>query len=93
MRLILSKLFKQKNEQHGSLRERTYADILNEQIYVETNGDNCWANKWFVLIEYPGTPCLFPENLLVSVVRCSLVMVKLWMWSVKRIAGNLHGKA
>ena len=27
--------FKQKNEQHGFLRERTYADILNEQIYVE----------------------------------------------------------
>ena len=84
--------FKQKNEQHGFLRERTYADILNEQIYVETNGEFVGQINGLSVIEYPGTPVCFGEP---SRISCLVQFGDGEVVDVERkneLAGNLHGK-
>ncbi|MBS6669623.1 MAG: Lon protease family protein [Haemophilus parainfluenzae] len=84
--------FKQKNEQHGFLRERTYADILNEQIYVETNGEIVGQINGLSVIEYPGTPVCFGEP---SRISCLVQFGDGEVVDVERkneLAGNLHGK-
>ena len=85
-------VFKQKNEQHGFLRERTYADILNEQIYVETNGEIVGQINGLSVIEYPGTPVCFGEP---SRISCLVQFGDGEVVDVERkneLAGNLHGK-
>lgn len=85
-------VFQQKRQQHGFLRERTYADILNEQIYVETDGEIVGQINGLSVIEYPGTPVCFGEP---SRISCLVQFGDGEVVDVERkneLAGNLHGK-
>ncbi len=54
-------IFQQKLAQYGFLKKQTYADILNEQVYVETQGEIVGQINGLSVIEYPGTPVCFGE--------------------------------
>ncbi|OOF41628.1 peptidase [Rodentibacter mrazii] len=84
--------FQQQRLQHGFLKEQTYADILNEQVYVETAGEIVGQINGLSVIEYPGTPVVFGEP---SRISCVVQFGEGEVVDVERkneLAGNLHGK-
>ncbi|OOF43502.1 peptidase [Rodentibacter rarus] len=85
-------VFQQQARQHGFLREQTYADILNEQVYVETDGEIVGQVNGLSVIEYPGTPVKFGEP---SRISCIVQFGEGEVVDVERkneLAGNLHSK-
>ncbi|OOF87481.1 AAA family ATPase [Rodentibacter ratti] len=84
--------FQQQRLQHGFLKEQTYSDILNEQVYVETAGEIVGQINGLSVIEYPGTPVVFGEP---SRISCVVQFGEGEVVDVERkneLAGNLHGK-
>lgn len=84
--------FQQQRLQHSFLKEQTYADILNEQVYVETAGEIVGQINGLSVIEYPGTPVVFGEP---SRISCVVQFGEGEVVDVERkneLAGNLHGK-
>lgn len=85
-------VFQQKSAQYGFLKEQTYADILNEQVYVETQGEIVGQINGLSVIEYPGTPVCFGEP---SRISCIVQFGEGEVIDVERkneLAGNIHGK-
>lgn len=85
-------VFQQKQSQQAFLQERTYADILNEQIYIETDGEVVGQINGLSVIEYPGTPVCFGEP---SRLSCIVQFGDGEVVDIERksdLAGNLHGK-
>ncbi len=85
-------IFQQKLAQYGFLKEQTYADILNEQVYVETQGEIVGQINGLSVIEYPGTPVCFGEP---SRISCIVQFGDGEVIDVERkneLAGNIHGK-
>ncbi|QPB42443.1 AAA family ATPase [Rodentibacter haemolyticus] len=86
------RVFQQQTAQHGFLREQTYSDILNEQVYVETKGEIVGQINGLSVIEYPGTPVAFGEP---SRISCIVQFGDGEVVDVERkneLAGNLHSK-
>ncbi|OOF51689.1 peptidase [Rodentibacter genomosp. 1] len=86
------RFFLQQTRQQGFLREQTYADILNEQVYVETDGEIVGQINGLSVIEYPGTPVKFGEP---SRISCIVQFGEGEVVDVERkneLAGNLHSK-
>ncbi|OOF58952.1 AAA family ATPase [Rodentibacter myodis] len=86
------RIFQQQTAQHGFLKEQTYADILNEQVYVETEGEIVGQINGLSVIEYPGTPVSFGEP---SRISCIVQFGDGEVVDVERkneLAGNLHSK-
>lgn len=82
----------QKNEQQNFLQEQTYADILNEQVYVATDGEMIGQINGLSVIEYPGTPISFGEP---SRISCIVQFGDGEVVDVERkneLAGNIHSK-
>ena len=85
-------VFQRKSIQHGFLKEQTYADILNEQVYVETQGEIVGQINGLSVIEYPGTPVSFGEP---SRISCIVQFGEGEIIDVERkneLAGNIHSK-
>ncbi|OOF46052.1 AAA family ATPase [Rodentibacter trehalosifermentans] len=85
-------VFQQQIAQHGFLKEQTYADILNEQVYVETDGEIVGQVNGLSVIEYPGTPVAFGEP---SRISCIVQFGDGEVIDVERkneLAGNIHSK-
>ncbi|OOF35883.1 AAA family ATPase [Rodentibacter heidelbergensis] len=85
-------VFQQQSVQQGFLKEQTYADILNEQVYVETEGEIVGQINGLSVIEYPGTPVKFGEP---SRISCIVQFGEGEVVDVERkneLAGNLHSK-
>ena len=85
-------VFQRKSIQYGFLKEQTYSDILNEQVYVETQGEIVGQIKGLSVIEYPGTPVSFGEP---SRISCIVQFGEGEVIDVERkneLAGNIHSK-
>ena len=85
-------VFQIKSIQYGFLKEQTYADILNEQVYVETQGEIVGQINGLSVIEYPGTPVSFGEP---SRISCIVQFGEGEVIDVERkneLAGNIHSK-
>ena len=85
-------VFQRKSIQRGFLKEQTYADILNEQVYVETQGEIVGQINGLSVIEYPGTPVSFGEP---SRISCIVQFGEGEVIDVERkneLAGNIHSK-
>lgn len=85
-------VFQRKSIQYGFLKEQTYADILNEQVYVETQGEIVGQINGLSVIEYPGTPVSFGEP---SRISCIIQFGEGEVIDVERkneLAGNIHSK-
>ena len=85
-------VFQRKSIQYGFLKEQTYADILNEQVYVETQGEIVGQINGLSVIEYPGTPVSFGEP---SRISCIVQFGEGEIIDVERkneLAGNIHSK-
>lgn len=86
------RVFQQKQHQQAFLQERTYADILNEQVYIDTENDIVGQINGLSVIEYPGTPVCFGEP---SRLSCIVQFGDGEVIDIERkseLAGNLHGK-
>ena len=84
--------FLHKVEQFGFLREQTYDSILQEQIYVATEGEMVGQINGLSVIEYPGTPLVFGEP---SRISCIVQYGDGEVVDVERkteLAGNIHSK-
>jgi len=84
--------FLHKAEQFGFLREQTYDSILQEQIYVATEGEMVGQINGLSVIEYPGTPLVFGEP---SRISCIVQYGDGEVVDVERkteLAGNIHSK-
>ena len=84
--------FLHKTEQFGFLREQTYDSILQEQIYVATEGEMVGQINGLSVIEYPGTPLVFGEP---SRISCIVQYGDGEVVDVERkteLAGNIHSK-
>ena len=84
--------FLHKAEQFGFLREQTYDSILQEQIYVATEGEMVGQINGLSIIEYPGTPLSFGEP---SRISCIVQFGDGEVVDVERkteLAGNIHSK-
>ena len=78
--------------QFGFLREQTYDGILQEQIYVATEGEMVGQINGLSIIEYPGTPLSFGEP---SRISCIVQFGDGEIVDVERkneLAGNIHSK-
>ena len=85
-------VFQRKSIQYGFLKEQTYADILNEQVYVETQGEIVGQINGLSVIEYPGTLVSFGEP---SRISCIVQFGEGEVIDVERkneLAGNIHSK-
>ena len=85
-------VFQRKSIQYGFLKEQTYADILNEQVYVETQGEIVGQINGLSVIEYPGTPVSFGKP---SRISCIVQFGEGEVIDVERkneLAGNIHSK-
>lgn len=85
-------VFEQQQRQYRFLREQAYADILNEQVYVATEGEFVGQINGLSVIEYPGTPISFGEP---SRISCIVQFGDGEVIDVERkneLAGNLHSK-
>ena len=85
-------VFQRKSIQYGFLKEQTYSDILNEQVYVETQGEIVGQINGLSVIEYPGTPVSFGEP---SRISCIVQFGEGEVIDVERkneLAGNIHSK-
>ncbi len=86
------RFFQQKTQQQGFLREQNYADILHEQVYVETEGEVIGQINGLSVIEYAGTPLSFGEP---SRISCIVQFGDGEVVDIERkseLAGNIHGK-
>nr|WP_241010279.1 Lon protease family protein [Aggregatibacter actinomycetemcomitans] len=84
--------FLHKTAQYGFLREQTYDAILQEQIYVATEGEMVGQINGLSVIEYPGTPLSFGEP---SRISCIVQFGDGEIVDVERkneLAGNIHSK-
>ena len=84
--------FEHKTAQFGFLREQTYDGILQEQIYVATEGEMVGQINGLSVIEYPGTPLSFGEP---SRISCIVQYGDGEIVDVERkneLAGNIHSK-
>ncbi|MBN6065071.1 Lon protease family protein [Aggregatibacter actinomycetemcomitans] len=84
--------FLHKTVQYGFLREQTYDAILQEQIYVATEGEMVGQINGLSVIEYPGTPLSFGEP---SRISCIVQFGDGEIVDVERkneLAGNIHSK-
>ena len=84
--------FQHKTAQFGFLREQTYDGILQEQIYVSTEGEMVGQINGLSIIEYPGTPLSFGEP---SRISCIVQFGDGEIVDVERkneLAGNIHSK-
>lgn len=84
--------FRQKIEQQSFLREQTYADILHEQVYVETEGEAVGQINGLSVIEYAGTPLSFGEP---SRISCIIQFGDGEVIDIERkneLAGSVHSK-
>ena len=84
--------FEHKTAQFGFLREQTYDGILQEQIYVATEGEMVGQINGLSIIEYPGTPLSFGEP---SRISCIVQFGDGEIVDVERkneLAGNIHSK-
>jgi len=84
--------FLHKAEQFGFLREQTYDSILQEQIYVATEGEMVGQINGLSVIEYPGTPLVFGEP---SRISCIVQYGDGEVVDVERkteLAGDIHSK-
>lgn len=84
--------FQHKTAQFGFLREQTYDGILQEQIYVATEGEMVGQINGLSIIEYPGTPLSFGEP---SRISCIVQFGDGEIVDVERkneLAGNIHSK-
>ncbi|OOR98632.1 peptidase [Canicola haemoglobinophilus] len=85
--------FQQKEQQHSFLREQTYRDILQEQIFIATEGEMIGQINGLSVIEYPGTPVSFGEP---SRISCIVQFGDGEIIDIERkseLAGNIHGKS
>lgn len=76
----------------GFLREQTYNEILQEQIYVATEGEIVGQVNGLSVIEYPGTPLSFGEP---SRISCLVQFGDGEVVDVERkneLAGSIHSK-
>ncbi|MCK3657278.1 peptidase [Pasteurellaceae bacterium Pebbles2] len=87
-----SQFFQQKQAKQGFLREQAYADILNGQIYVETDGEMVGQINGLSVVEFAGTPMSFGEPARIS---CIVQFGDGEVIDIERkseLAGNIHGK-
>ncbi|WP_407706951.1 AAA family ATPase [Actinobacillus porcinus] len=86
------RIFEQRQYQQSFLREQAYADILHEQIYVPTDGEEIGQINGLSVIDYAGTPLSFGEP---SRISCIVQFGEGEIIDVERkseLAGNIHGK-
>lgn len=84
--------YQQQLEQQGYLQQQTYADILNEQVYVATDGKMIGQINGLSVIEYHGTPVVFGEP---SRMSCLVQFGEGEIIDIDRkneLAGNIHSK-
>lgn len=90
--VVFEQYFLQKYQQHGFLREQTYGEILNEQVFVATDGEMVGQINGLSVVEYQGTPISFGEP---SRISCIVQFGDGEVVDVERkneLAGNLHSK-
>ena len=86
------RIFNQRQYQQSFLREQAYGDILHEQIYVPTDGEEIGQINGLSVIDYAGTPLSFGEP---SRISCIVQFGEGEVIDVERkseLAGNIHGK-
>lgn len=86
------RVFAQRQYQQSFLREQAYADILHEQIYVPTEGEEIGQINGLSVVDYAGTPLSFGEP---SRISCIVQFGDGEVIDVDRkseLAGNIHGK-
>ncbi|SUT92858.1 ATP-dependent protease [[Actinobacillus] rossii] len=86
------RVFAQRQYQQSFLREQAYADILYEQIYVPTEGEEIGQINGLSVVDYAGTPLSFGEP---SRISCIVQFGDGEVIDVDRkseLAGNIHGK-
>lgn len=84
--------YQQQQLQQGYLQQQTYADILNEQIYISTDGEMIGQINGLSVIEYHGTPIVFGEP---SRMSCIVQFGEGEVIDIERkneLAGNIHSK-
>lgn len=84
--------YAKETEQQGYLQQQTYANILNEQVYVATDGEIIGQVNGLSVIEYQGTPMVFGEP---SRMSCIVQFGEGEIVDVERkneLAGNIHSK-
>nr|WP_236757379.1 Lon protease family protein [Actinobacillus seminis] len=90
--VVFEQYFLQKYQQYGFLREQTYGEILNEQVFVATDGEMVGQINGLSVVEYQGTPISFGEP---SRISCIVQFGDGEVVDVERkneLAGNLHSK-
>lgn len=88
----INEFFVQRDERQSFLREATYREILNEQIYVATEGEMVGQVNGLSVIEYEGTPLIFGEP---SRISCVVQFGEGELMDIDRkneLAGNVHSK-
>ncbi|SEP89869.1 AAA family ATPase [Basfia succiniciproducens] len=86
------KIFQITAMQHSFLRDRTYDDILHEQVFIPTEGEAIGQINGLSVIEYQGTPTSFGEP---SRLSCIVQFGEGEITDVDRkseLAGNIHSK-
>ncbi|MDG2938873.1 Lon protease family protein [Bisgaard Taxon 10/6] len=86
------RVFQQTQYQQGFLREQAYADILHEQVYIPTEGEEVGQINGLSVVDYAGAPLSFGEP---SRISCLVKFGDGEIIDVERkseLAGNLHGK-
>ena len=86
------RVFAARQYQQSFLREQAYADILHEQIYVPTAGEEIGQINGLSVVDYAGTPLSFGEP---SRISCIVQFGDGEVIDVDRkseLAGNIHGK-
>lgn len=84
--------YQQQQQQRSYLKQQAYADILNEQVYVATDGEVVGQINALSLIEYQGTPLAFGEPTRLS---CLVQFGEGEIIDIDRkneLAGNIHSK-
>lgn len=85
--------FQQKEQQYCFLREQAYKGILQEQIFIATDGEMIGQINGLSVIEYLGTPVSFGEP---SRISCIVQFGDGEVIDIERksdLAGNIHGKS
>ncbi|QDJ12790.1 peptidase [Mergibacter septicus] len=78
--------------QRNLLQQRVYAEILNEQVYIATDGEEIGQINGLSVVEYDGLPFSFGEPCRIS---CVVRFGEGELLDIERkneLAGNLHAK-
>lgn len=89
---ILRQYFTQKDQQQSQLREQTYQAILQDQIYIATDGERVGQINGLSVVEYAGVPKTFGEPVRIS---CLVQFGDGEVIDIERkneLAGNVHSK-